>query len=445
MRYSPALIFFLAAFALASCASAAAQAETERAPESPALLEGGAENAPPAVEEKPRGESDTPAQARRIPKLSIPVPENPLVEKFRRQYESEDGLEYLSAIMKRSTPYRAFILEEADRLGAPDFLLYLPVIESGFSERALSKSGASGIWQFMKNSISGYGIRIDEWVDERRDPWISSTAALRKLMENYNRLGDWCLALAAYNCGLGAVSRAIRQAGTSDYWELCARGYFKAETVNYVPKFLAIAEILSKSEELGIDWGEEAKASDIAVIEVSKAVDINVLARKSGEDPAIFARLNPALHYSVTPPDAKYALRVPAAQKEAVLEVLNSGETLIQHYVYKIRSGDTLYALSRHYGVSVEMIAECNPGIRAESLRIGANILIPALNEVAAYQGKTDSPHIQFTDTYLVKKGDTLWSIALAYNVQIETLAEKNGIEVDSVLSLGKSLKVPPL
>ncbi len=444
-RLPLSLLLFLAAFSFTACASVPAQASvsTENA-----LVTEAADTAAPellATEAEAPAEEMEPAQGRRIPQLTIPVPENSLISKFKKQYESEEGLKYLSAVMKRSAPYRSFILAEADRLGAPDFLLYLPVIESAFSEKAVSKSGATGIWQFMKNSVSGYGMRIDEWLDERRDPWISSTAALRKLMENYDYLGDWCLALAAYNCGLGAVSRAVKQAGTSDYWELCERGYFKSETVNYVPKFLAVAEILSRSEELGIDWGEESPEEEFAVLAVNKAVDINLLAKESGEDPALFAQLNPALHYSITPPGAEYALRIPAAKKEAVLEVLNSGEPLIQYYVYKIRSGDTLYALSRHYGVTLDMIAECNPGIRAEALRIGSNILIPALNEVDAYRGKTDSPQLEFTDTYLVKQGDTLWSIALAYNVQIETLAERNGMEVDAVLSLGKSLKVPAL
>lgn len=414
-RLKPALIFFVAALALAEAGFAAAQE-----------AEGNAK--------------------RRIPKLAIPVPKNnSLVSRYRKQYESEEGRAYLSAVMKRSAPYRSFILAEADRLGAPDFLLYLPVIESGFSARAVSKAGAVGIWQFMENSVGGYGLRIDEWLDERRDPWLSSTAALRKLMENYNRFGDWCLALAAYNCGAGALSRAIRRAGTSSYWELCRRGYLPSETANYVPKFLAVAEILSQSEELGIDWGDESPVSDFTTISVSKSVDINMLAARAGEEPSLLARLNPALHYSITPPGAEYALRVPAEKKELVAGIISSSEPLLHHYVYKIRSGDTLYALSRHYGVSIDMIAESNPGIRAESLRIGSTILIPALNEVDAYRGKADIPQLDFTGAYLVKRGDTLWSIALAYNIQIEALAEENGMDVDGVLSPGKLLKVPAL
>lgn len=381
--------------------------------------------------------------AETIPPLTIPVPDNERLRRFREQYISENGRKYLSAVMQRSAPYRSFILAETERLGAPGFLLYLPVIESGFSERAVSRSGATGIWQFMKNSVGGYGIRIDEWVDERRDPWLSSTAAIRKLMDNFNYLGDWNLALAAYNCGLGAVSRAVTRAGTKDYWELCARGYFKPETVNYVPKFLAIAEILSRSAELGISWGEALPQHEIAVLSVSKAVDLNQLAEKAGGDPDVFRQLNPALHYSITPPAQEYALRIPARDKTAVEAALASGESLLEYYVYKIRSGDTLYALARHYGVTTDMIAEYNPGIRPEALRIGSTILIPALKEVHAYRGSRGDETLRFTGTYLVKAGDTLWSIALAYDVQVETLAEKNGMEVNAVLRVGKVLKVP--
>lgn len=385
-----------------------------------------------------------PVSQKRIPELTIAVPENnSLIEKFRKEFLTEEGLEYLSVVMKRSTPYRSFILAEADRLGAPDFLLYLPVIESSFSERAVSNAGASGIWQFMANSVAGYNIHIDDWRDERRDPWISTTAALRKLIYNFNYLGDWYLALAAYNSGLAAVTGAIKRSGISDYWELSERGYLYRETVNYVPKFLAIAEILSQSKELGIDWGEETPASELDVIMVNKSVDLNVLAKESGETFDLLKSLNPSLRYSITPPDKEYALRIPTAKKELIVEILNSGKPLIEYYVYKIRSGDTLYALSRHYGVSIDLIREWNPGIRPEALRIGSNILIPRLNNVEEFRNKKGNADTQFTGTYLVKKGDSLWSIAREYNIKMETLAEKNGIDLNAILRLGKVLKVP--
>jgi membrane-bound lytic murein transglycosylase D len=379
-----------------------------------------------------------------FPQLMLDVPDNALVRKYRAMYTSPDGIKYLSAVMKRSMPYRDYIMAEIQRQKAPECLFFLPVIESGFSVSAVSRSGASGMWQFMKNSIAGYGIRINEWMDERKDPWITTGAAIKKLKENYDYLGDWYLAIAAYNCGLGATRKAIQKGGKADYWYLCEKGYFKNETIQYVPKFLAIAEILSRSEEYGIDWGDNSANTGLTTIPVKRAVDINVLAKESGIDPAVLKSANPALFYYITPPDSTYALRIPVDQIEAVQSILDDKtKMLLEFYMYKIKSGDTLSALARHYGVSVGMILQYNPGLKASALKIGKKIVIPALKEVGAYKGKEDSSDLDFSGTYLVKKGDTLWSIALAYNIQVETLAEKNNLDVNSVIGLGKALRVP--
>lgn len=386
----------------------------------------------------------TPGESSGLPGLD--VPDHPLIRKFRAQYTTPDGLKYLEKVMRRSGEYRAFIRGEIERQGLPSFLLYLPVIESGFSPTAVSRSGATGVWQFMRNSIGGFGIRITEWMDERRDPWLSTSAALRKLSENYRELGDWYLALAAYNCGLGATKRAVVKAGRSDYWYLSEKGYFKSETVNYVPKFLAIAEILERSGEYGIDWGEETPEGSLTTVAVKRPVDLSMLASECSLDPLRLKLVNPALYYGITPPDAPYALRVPADSAEAV-EALLADKTrmLLEFYMYTIKSGDTLYALSKHYGISVDMILQYNPGTKASALKIGKKMVIPALKEVSAYQGKKDPDTLDFSGTYLVKQGDTLWSIALAYDVQVETLAERNNIEVNAVLKLGKELRVPIL
>jgi membrane-bound lytic murein transglycosylase D len=380
----------------------------------------------------------------RYPLLGLEIPDNALIRKYRAMYTTPDGLKYLSSVMKRSLPYRDYIMSELGRQNAPECLLYLPVIESGFSTSAVSRSGATGVWQFMKNSVSGYGIRINEWMDERRDPWLASEAAIKKLKENYAILGDWNLALAAYNSGLGNVLRVIKKAGSRDYWYLCEKGYFKSETIHYVPKFLAIAEILSRSDEYGIDWGDIEDNPELTTIPVKRAVDINVLAKETGIDKTVLKSANPALFYSITPPGIPYALRIPAGTEEAVQTVLDdTSKMLLEYYMYKIKSGDTLYALAKHYGVSADMIVQYNPGLKPSTLKIGQKIVIPALKEVGAYQGKKDSGNLDFSGTYLVKKGDTLWSIALAFNIQVETLADKNNIDVNAPLSLGKALHVP--
>ena len=208
--------------------------------------------------------------------------DHPLVEKFRRQYMCRDGYDYLSKIMKRSAPYRNFIIDLLEAENMPAELLFLPVIESGFFEAATSKSGAVGIWQFMKNSVGGYNMYIDDWVDERRDPWKASIAAVRKLKWNYNQFHDWPLALAAYNSGVGNIRAAIKKAGRADYWYLAERGYLKKETIYYVPKFLAVAEVLSRSSEFEIDWGNTEEHPPTSTIEIKRAVDVRLLAEEIG-------------------------------------------------------------------------------------------------------------------------------------------------------------------
>lgn len=391
-------------------------------------------------------EADTPKAMIEYPALDIPVPDTPLYRKYYAQYSTPEGLSYLSKIMQRSTPYREFIFAELDRLEVPHWLIYLPVIESGFLPKAVSRSGATGIWQFMRNSIGGYGIRINEWMDERRDPWLTTTAAIRKLKDNHNYFGDWPLALAAYNCGLGATKNAMKKSGLNDYWDISQKGFFKPESAHYVPKLFAIATILSKSEELGIDWGTAQDQQELTNIPVSRPVDMNVLAKETGIKPEELTSLNPSLYYSITPPGLPYNLRIPASYQEAVAALLEDhSRILLEYYLYTIKSGDTLFALSLHYGVSVDMILQYNSGISPRTLQLGKKLVIPALREVHAYSGKKDRDDLNFTGNYWVTKGDTLWSIALAYGVQVETLADKNNLQVNSILKLGKQLRVPIL
>lgn len=365
-----------------------------------------------------------------------------LIEHFKKQYLNENGLNYLSKVMQRSVLYRDFILDQLKANNMPMELLFLPVIESGFNPNAVSRSGAVGIWQFMKNSIAGYNINISKWHDERRDPWKTSVAAIKKLKYNYEVLGDWCLALAAYNAGLNGIKRAINRAGSNDFWFLLDEGYLKKETALYVPKFLAIAEILMQSNELKIDWGDRESVITTATVTVTKPVDLNFLEKELLLKKGVLTCLNPALKYPITPPDSSYDLRIPSEYSTKFEALLASGKLLMQYYIYEIKSGDTLYTLSKHYGVSVTSIQNYNKNLNPRSLKIGQKIMIPAIKQVAPY--KRDKTHTSnFTSKYKVKKGDTLWSIALTHNTTVEMLSQKNNLNVDSVLKIGQLLLVP--
>jgi membrane-bound lytic murein transglycosylase D len=383
--------------------------------------------------------SNTPHEA-----LVIPGIDQPLTARYIHQYSSPGGLAWLNSVMERGKPYLGFIRREIRERNLPPELLYLPVIESAYLPTAVSRSGAAGLWQFMRNSIGPFDIRVTEWMDERMDFWKSTVGALRKLEENYRYFEDWPLALAAYNAGMGAVSRLVNRTEIKDYWELSEQRLLKNETIHYVPKLLAVAYILSHPRKFGLpmDWSEDPGWTRVRV---GKTVNLDLLAEYAAINSRELKRANQELFYSVTPPDPGYHLKVRAADVPAVTEVLGRTDLkLINYYFHTVQSGDTLSALSRHYGVSVDQILSSNPGVQPRYLRIGARLIIPALKEVGPYQRsrRTDA-NLSFTGSHLVKRGESFWSIAMAYDVDPAALAEANGMGLNDILREGKILKTP--
>ncbi|MDR2052970.1 MAG: LysM peptidoglycan-binding domain-containing protein [Treponema sp.] len=375
----------------------------------------------------------------------IPGFDRALTRQYLERYSGGGGREWLLAVMKQAAPYLPFIRGQIAARDLPPELLYLPVIESGFVPTARSKSGAVGLWQFMRNSIAPFDIKVNDWADERMDFWKSTEGALRKLEDNYRALGDWPLALAAYNAGLGGVQRAVRQAGKADYWYLAENNLIKIETVHYVPKLLAAAYILSNPRLFGLDldWSADPRWERIPV---DKQVDLELLAAEAGVDGAALKAANRELFYGITPPDRNYRLKVRAADSSLISEALaRTDAVLIKYYFHTIRYGDTLSELAQHYGVSVARITEANPGIQARYLKIGQRLRIPAYRDPGPYrQANTAADDaLEFTGTHLVKRGETLWSIALAYGVDPEALAEVNGMDLNDTLREGGSLKTP--
>jgi membrane-bound lytic murein transglycosylase D len=346
--------------------------------------------------------------------------------------------------MARGEPYLSFIRGEIEERGLPPELLYLPVIESQYLAAAVSRSGAAGLWQFMQNSMGPFDMKVTDWIDERRDFWKSTQGALRKLEENYHYFGDWFLALAAYNAGLGAVSRAVKSAGVRNYWTLSERKQFKTETIHYVPKFLAVAYILSNPRRFGLDplWNGDPRWTRVAV---DRPVDLNILAAETGLDAAALKEANRELTYNITPPGWEYYLKVRTEDAGKVAAVLAKKDLpLIKYYIHTIRSGDTLLALALHYGTPVEQILQSNPGTQARYLKIGTKLMIPALKDAEPYtRPGAPAESLDFSGTHLVKRGETLWSIALACEVDPEALAEANGMGLNDILREGRTLKTP--
>jgi membrane-bound lytic murein transglycosylase D len=375
---------------------------------------------------------------------SISGIEKDLTQHYIRQFSSPSGIAWLEAVMKRGAPYLGFIRQRIEERSLPAELLYLPVIESGFVGTAKSSAGAAGMWQFMRNSIGPFDMQITELLDERMDFWKATEGALGKLEDNYRVFHNWHLALAGYNAGMGAISTVVKNSGISDYWALSDRKKLKTETIHYVPKLLAVAYILSNPRRFGIEntWTDHVEWTRVPV---GKSVDLEVLAEHAGISKEELKAANQELLYNITPADSSYYLKVRTEDAETIASVLDRTDIkFIKYYFYTIRSGDTLSALSRHYGVSVKQIEAANPGVSAQTLRLGVQLRIPAFKDVGPYE-KPKQAGPSFNGKYTVKKGDTLWSIARAHNVSPEALAEANNMKLNDTLSVGRSLKTPIL
>jgi membrane-bound lytic murein transglycosylase D len=367
--------------------------------------------------------------------------EEAATQKHVEYYSSSGGLKWLTTVMKRGEQYLGFIRKEIERRGLPEELVYLPVIESGYSAGATSRAGAAGLWQFMRNSIAPYNMKITDWMDERRDFWKSTMGALSKLEDNYRELGSWELALAAYNAGMGTVKRALKRYPGASYWDLCRKRAFKTETIQYIPRLLAVSYILSNPRRFNVElsWPEDP---DWTLVQVTRSVDLGLLAEYAGLPGTDLKKANGELHYGITPPDSNYQIKIPLSQKEAVEAVLADTEArLIKYYFHTIRSGDTLSEIAQRYGVPVNQITGHNPGLRPQYLRIGQRLIIPAIRagrNVPALPAAVSS-----NGTHTVRRGESLWSIALAYNTDPETLASVNGMRVNDMLREGRMLKTP--
>ncbi|MDR1837207.1 MAG: transglycosylase SLT domain-containing protein [Treponema sp.] len=366
--------------------------------------------------------------------------EQPLTQRYIAQYSSPGGIEYLNASLERGSVYLPFIKEEITRRNLPPELTWLPIIESGFQITARSGSGAVGLWQFMLNSISPFDIRVNDFVDERRDFIKSTIGALQKLEDNYRMLGSWELALAAYNYGLGGMTRTIQRTGIRDYWELGRRGELRQETEHYVPKLIAAAYVLSQPRKYNINvWHKPLRWAAIPLL---RQVSLDIIAEEAVINRDLLQRLNAQFIHGISPADGNYQLIVPAEKFQQVSQLLEREDIkLLAFHYHVVRQGDTLWSLSRYYSAPLNMIEQQNPGITSRYLRIGETVIIPAFGEV--------TPPVRpvviqsFDGSHVVKRGETFWSLGRMYGVDPEVLAESNGMRIDQILHEGRTLKVP--
>ena len=397
-----------------------------------------------------RGDFDPAMFAHRTPPPSPPsgilVPEHldrALTRYYIGRYTRPNGVAWLHSVIRNGHTYIPFVKSEIERRGLPPELVVVPFIESDYIGTAVSRSGATGIWQFMMNSIDPFGLRVNETLDERRDFRRSTVAALRKLEGHYRNFGCWAMAFAAYNMGPNGLRRAAQRAGTFDYWDLAARREISQETTRFVPRIVAAAYVLTNARRFGIDWWPEG-VEWTTVSPGGRPVSLDMIASETGTDRNLLRRLNLELLHGITPADPNHEIVVPASRAQAISALLERDDmVLVQYHRYRIQPGDTLYALSRHYGISVAMIERHNPGVRNRHLRPGETLVIPVLQEVEPFARQPVTLSRPFNGTHVVVQGDTLWSLARRYNVNPQELAVANNMELTQTLSIGRALRVP--
>ncbi|GEM_PF-262798 len=383
--------------------------------------------------------------------FDIPVVWNDRV-KEKIVYFQTDLREPFSEWLKRSGRYIPMIQEVLASKGLPLDLAYLPLIESGFANSAYSWAHAVGMWQFIKSTGRIFGLEVNWWVDERRDPEKSTIAAADYFTSLYRKFGNWELCLAAYNCGDGRIKRTIEKQGTDNYWELD----LPTETKNYVPLYLAALIIAKDPAAYGfnIEYNQPLEFESIIVTEPS---NLEIIAQCTDTSLSFIQSLNPEVLRYCTPPDVtSYKVRVPKGKadgfKERYAAVPQSEKTVWARH--KVKKGETLSEIAIHYGTTVANLTESNKLKSAHQLRIGQELVIPVSAAAAkslASKGTPATPAIAtvnssdngYSNSHVVKKGDTLSDIAAKNGVSLEDLLLANSLKRGSVIKPGMRLKIP--
>ena len=310
----------------------------------------------------------------------------PEVEKFRRQYLNEKWLKHLYNVLESAMEYRLFVRKSVQDKNLPEILEYLPVVESNYKTSAKSKSGAIGMWQFMANSVYPFLV-LDDFVDERLDPWKSTEAALKKLTENYNYFNDWLIAIAAYNCGVGAMNKILRKAEKKDFWYLVDKKLLPQQTADYVPKLIAIADLAINSEYYQINLPNHNEEYEMLINEkngnfdyiiVEKAYSLKQLASEMRMDYETLKKLNPSFVRGMTYPVKKSEIRLPLGMKKSAEDAIAKLIPIDFPFKYTVEKGDSLWSISRKYKVSIQSICDLNDIRENDILRIGKILYIPA-------------------------------------------------------------------
>ena len=395
----------------------------------------------------------------------VPIIMNKSVEGYIEYFQTVVMKDRFALWLSRSQRYLPVMRDIFKQRGLPEDLVFVSLIESGFNPYAYSRAKATGPWQFMKGTGKKYGLKIDNWVDERRDPIKSTWAAASYLEDLYGLFGSWPLALASYNAGEGRVQRALVKTKGEDFWDLNNSHYLRRETRGYVPKFMAATIIAKNPERYGfsLEYAEPLKYEEATV---EGSVDLRVIAEAAGISFEDLKALNPELKRELTPPTSpEYLIKLPEGVKETFLKQYADlpHDKKFRGSQYRIKRGEALSTIARKFGVSIPVLQTINH-LEAEAvLHEGDSIFLPAFSVQAAPASVKRAARTRSATTasrqnvsspaeppdlppngrkifYEVKIGDTLWDIAKNFNIPVSHLKKWNGLGRHSVIRPGDKL-----
>ncbi|AMY10234.1 Membrane-bound lytic murein transglycosylase D precursor [Luteitalea pratensis] len=394
----------------------------------------------------------------------IPIPLNERVLNYVELFQGRLR-EFLTGGLQRGSKYLPMVQSVFRAEGVPLDLAYVPLIESAFKPTALSRASARGMWQFMRGTAGDFGLKQDWYIDERADPEKATRAAARYFKQLYGMFSDWHLAMASYNGGPGRVQRAMKSAGVEDFWELTANErYLPRETREYVPMILA-AMIIAKNPT---QYGFEAPPIETLAydkVEVDTAVDLRRVAEWTGASIDEIQALNPELRRWTTPLRfARYEMKVPAGtgpQLQARLATAGPSELTALKF-HTVRRRESIALIARKLGVSRADLAEANGISQRAAVHSGQRLLIPRAPSapLLASGPRADQPQRQAEavvarrptaspdeeddvriTTHRVKRGESLYAIANAYDVSVADLRAWNRMK-GTQLDVGDKLTI---
>lgn len=383
--------------------------------------------------------------------LSFQVPQTRAIVEQRNFYA--DNQLFLDRVAGRAQPFLYYIVQELEKRQMPLELALLPIVESAFDPLAYSPARAAGMWQFMPTTGKRFGLKQNSWYDGRRDVIQSTQAALDYLQYLYNTLEhDWLNAIAAYNAGEGRIMRAIqankKRRLPTDFWSLD----LPSETTAYVPKLLALVDILQRPEEFQIVWKFIANEPKIAIVDVGNQLDLAVAAEMAEMSVADLQALNPGFSQWATDPEGPHQLVLPVEKTATFSDNLaqTPADRLMQWQPYQVKSGDTLGAIAKRYQTSVTALTRLNK-LDGNTIRIGQTLLIPRAGgnteQQLANVTQQSTPESSAANNnskleYTIQRGDTLWDLSRKYDVTVAQLRSWNKLTASAVLNEGQTLQI---